>query len=202
MYSLNLTTVIATHFVGDVILFLHIKNKKENKMVLVMVFPPVWPWASLLNFWSPLPHVFSKALELPGLCSTLCSEHAVFLCFKSTEDFKRPWGFEVRDMGVWLGSRNKIEYQKGNILSMKDLGCGCFCWKVLQSRNFLYLNHNMDVLKMKSCLEDLYSGEERRSDKYMCMIPNEMWKEKLLKVMSPSSYITRRAVREGNPTVF
>lgn len=41
MYSLNLTTVIATHFVGDVILFLHIKNKKENKMVLVMVFPPV-----------------------------------------------------------------------------------------------------------------------------------------------------------------
>lgn len=60
----------------------------------------------------------------------------------------------------------------------------------------------MDVLKMKSCLGDLYSGEERRSDKYMCMIPSEMWKEKLLKVMSPSPYITRRAVWEGNPTVF
>lgn len=52
----------------------------------------------------------------------------------------------------------------------------------------------MNVLKMKSCLEDLFSGEERRSDKYMCMTANEMWKEKLLKVKSPSSYITRRAV--------
>lgn len=39
----------------------------------------------------------------------------------------------------------------------------------------------MDVLKTQSCLEDLYSGEERRSDKYMCMTPNEMWKEKIIK---------------------
>lgn len=39
----------------------------------------------------------------------------------------------------------------------------------------------MDVLKMQSCLEDLYSGEERRSDKYMCRTPNEMWKEKIIK---------------------
>lgn len=130
MYSLNLTTVIATHFVGDVILFLHIKNEKENKMVLVMVFPPVWPWASLLSFWSQFPHVYSKAFELPDFCSTLWSERAVFLCFKSTENFKRPWGFEVRDMGVWLSTRNKTEYQKRNILSTKDLGCGCFCWSV------------------------------------------------------------------------
>ena len=32
----------------------------------------------------------------------------------------------------------------------------------------------MNVLKIQSCLEDLYSGEERRSDKYMYMTPNEM----------------------------
>lgn len=33
----------------------------------------------------------------------------------------------------------------------------------------LYLNHGMNVLKIQSCLEDLYSGEVGRSDKYMGM---------------------------------
>ena len=39
----------------------------------------------------------------------------------------------------------------------------------------------MDVSKMKSSLEDLCSGEERRSDKYMCVTPSETWKGKIIK---------------------
>ena len=56
----------------------------------------------------------------------------------------------------------------------------------------------MDVLKMQSCLEDLYSGEQRRSDKYMCMTPNEMWKEKIIKgrVTFPI-YYNKGSIRKG-----
>lgn len=56
----------------------------------------------------------------------------------------------------------------------------------------------MDVLKMQSCLKDLYSGEERRSDKYMCMTPNEMWKEKIIKGrVTFSIYYNKDSIRKG-----
>lgn len=154
-------------------------------MVLVMVFPPVWPWAGVLNVWSQFPHMYSKAFELPDICSTLKSEHAVFLCFKSTENFRRPWGFEVRDMGCDLVQGIRLNTNREIYCPLKTWVVAVFAgqWgrKVLQGMNFLHSNHNMDVLKMKSCLEDLCSGEERRSDKYMCMTPNEMWKGKIIK---------------------
>lgn len=41
----------------------------------------------------------------------------------------------------------------------------------------LYLNHGMNVLKIQSCLEDLYSDEVRRSEKYMGKDVKDLWKE-------------------------
>lgn len=97
---------------------------KISKMVLVKVFLSAWFGA--LKLLSQFSYVYSETFELPDLSSTPWSEHAVILCFKNTERFKRPWGFEARDMGVWLGARNKAEYQRENILCMKDLDLWLF----------------------------------------------------------------------------
>ena len=95
-------------------------------MVRVKVFLSVWFGPSFLNFLSQFSYVYSEASELPHLCSTPWSEQAVILFFKNIEHLKRPWGFEARDMGVWLGARSKTEYQRGNILCMKDLDLWLF----------------------------------------------------------------------------
>lgn len=134
------------------------------------LFPPVWPWASLLNFLSPFPHVYSEAFELPGFCRPPWCEHAVILCFTSTEHFKRPWRFEVRDMGMWLGASNETEYPKGNILYVKGLDLWIFLLvskggKSYRVGIFFIQTTIMDVLRMQSCSEDLYSSEEGKSDK-------------------------------------
>ena len=46
-------------------------------------------------------------------------------------------------------------------------------------------------------MEDLYSGEERRSDKYMYMTPNEMWKEKIIKGQVTFVIYSKRVVLGG-----
>lgn len=79
--------------------------------------------------------------------------------------------------------------------------CGYFCWSVrgenLTGSEFSLFKPQYECPKNTIMLEDLYSGEERRSDKYMYMTPNEMWKEKIIKGQVTFPIYSKRVVLGG-----
>lgn len=121
------------------------------------------------ELWSVLT---SWALQSPAVVRP---PHAVVL------DFRTQGPSELEMSLIWdtWECRGPDWAQEGTVHSRP--GFEAICWSVrgeiFWGRNFLYLKHVMNVLKIQSCLEDLYSGEGGTSDKYMGMNVKQLWKE-------------------------
>lgn len=89
----------------------------------------------------------------------------LWFCLSEHRDLQRPDELERRHLGVQgtgLSTRKGCA-QQVRLCSYVLVKKGGIFW----GRNFLYLSHGVNVLKIQSCLEDLYSDEDGTSDKAM-----------------------------------
>lgn len=131
----------------------------------------------ILCYVSLLLDMNSEVFQLPELfCPRqLSGYHMPWFWLSEHRDLQRPDELERRHLGVQgTGLSTRKGYaQQVRLCSYVLVKKGGIFW----GRNFLYLSHGVNVLKIQSCLEDLYSGEDGTSDKAMGTNAKPLWKE-------------------------